>query len=159
MLNHPWLNLEDNYNVKMTDEEHGNYLQKRKRLQDLLGKEYNPINDEHFIKQGGKYDREIGHFDNEVNDGDREDNSNISELSENEDEFYDYKPQIDMNAVDRSFTNLGYIGYGDGIDLTALDNTGNWQFDNVWFSGEEILINNIIKLASLIIGSNWEINN
>lgn len=30
--------------------------------------------------------------------------------------------------VDRSFTNLGYIGFGDGIDFDALDQTGNWQF-------------------------------
>lgn len=32
----------------------------------------------------------------------------------------------DMKLVDRSFTKLGYIGYGDGIDLDALDNTKNW---------------------------------
>lgn len=35
-----------------------------------------------------------------------------------------------MNLIDRSFTNLGYIGYGDGIDLDKLDNGGNWQFSN-----------------------------
>lgn len=66
-----------------------------------------------------------------MNDGDREDNSEVDEMSEGEDEFYGYKPEIDLKIVDRSFTNLGYIGYGDGIDLTALDNTRNWQFDNV----------------------------
>jgi serine/threonine-protein kinase SRPK3 len=30
--------------------------------------------------------------------------------------------------VDRSFTDLGYIGYCDGIDLEELDNCGNCQF-------------------------------
>lgn len=29
---------------------------------------------------------------------------------------------------DRNFRNV-YIGYADGIDLNALDNTANWQFD------------------------------
>jgi serine/threonine protein kinase len=29
---------------------------------------------------------------------------------------------------DRSFKNV-YVGYADGIDLNALDNTANWQFD------------------------------
>lgn len=56
MLSHPWLNEPDNLNVKMTDEEHKKYMDKRKQLQDLLGADFNPINDEHFITTGGKYD-------------------------------------------------------------------------------------------------------
>ena len=32
---------------------------------------------------------------------------------------------------DRSFKNV-YVGYADGIDLNALDNTANWQFDQKW---------------------------
>ncbi|CAD8164584.1 unnamed protein product [Paramecium octaurelia] len=35
---------------------------------------------------------------------------------------------VDHRVIDRSFTDLGYIGYGDGIDLEQLDSTGNWQF-------------------------------
>ena len=30
---------------------------------------------------------------------------------------------------DRNFRNV-YVGYADGIDLNALDNTANWQFDH-----------------------------
>ena len=37
--------------------------------------------------------------------------------------------KVDMRIVDRSFTNLGYIGYGEGINFDTLDQTGNWQFD------------------------------
>lgn len=33
---------------------------------------------------------------------------------------------VQHNVIDRSFTDLGYIGYGDGIDLYELDSTGNW---------------------------------
>ena len=36
---------------------------------------------------------------------------------------------VQHNVIDRSFTDLGYIGYGDGIDLQELDSTGNWQFN------------------------------
>ncbi|CAD8101565.1 unnamed protein product [Paramecium sonneborni] len=35
---------------------------------------------------------------------------------------------VEHRVIDRSFTDLGYIGYGDGIDLEQLDSTGNWQF-------------------------------
>lgn len=35
---------------------------------------------------------------------------------------------IDHRIIDRSFTDLGYIGYGEGIDLEQLDSTKNWQF-------------------------------
>jgi serine/threonine-protein kinase SRPK3 len=34
----------------------------------------------------------------------------------------------DIRMVDRSFTDLGYIGYSDGIALGELDCQGNWQF-------------------------------
>ncbi len=36
--------------------------------------------------------------------------------------------KVDLKFIDRSFTNMGYIGYGDGIDLEDLDKGGNWQF-------------------------------
>ncbi|CAD8199089.1 unnamed protein product [Paramecium octaurelia] len=35
---------------------------------------------------------------------------------------------VDHRLIDRSFTDLGYIGYGEGINLEQLDSTGNWQF-------------------------------
>lgn len=38
--------------------------------------------------------------------------------------------QVEHRVIDRTFTDLGYIGYGDGIDLELLDSTGNWQFES-----------------------------
>ena len=58
--------------------------------------------------------------------GDVEDNQERSEDSADDDEFYGKKPGVDIKIIDRSFTNMGYIGFGDGIDLDALDNGGNW---------------------------------
>jgi len=33
-----------------------------------------------------------------------------------------------LKLIDRSFTDLGYIGYNDGISLHKLDSEANWQF-------------------------------
>ena len=38
------------------------------------------------------------------------------------------KKYADVKLVDRSFTDLGYIGYCDGINLDELDSCANWQF-------------------------------
>lgn len=35
---------------------------------------------------------------------------------------------VEVKLVDRSFTDLGYIGYCDGICLEDLDACANWQF-------------------------------
>lgn len=35
----------------------------------------------------------------------------------------------DVRLVDRSFTDLGYIGYCDGLSLAELDQVSNWQFE------------------------------
>ncbi len=59
------------------------------------------------------------------NDADDEMNKNNAE-EENDDEFYGYQPNINRQYIDRSFTNLGYIGFGDGINFGELDNAGNW---------------------------------
>ena len=67
-------------------------------------------------------------YDSEVNDGDSEDNS---ELSEELSEFGFKEVNIHPGFIDRSFTDLGYIGFGGGIDFSDLDRTGNWQFDNI----------------------------
>ena len=65
-----------------------------------------------------------------------ESDSSISpETRKNEGWGVDYKGRllqtkklVDLRLVDRSFTDLGYIGYGDGIDMEMLDCTRNWQF-------------------------------
>lgn len=37
--------------------------------------------------------------------------------------------RMPFKFIDRSFTNLGYIGYNEGIQLNDLDNEANWQFN------------------------------
>jgi serine/threonine-protein kinase SRPK3 len=34
----------------------------------------------------------------------------------------------EIKLIDRSYTDLGYIGYGTGIYLEKLDFGPNWQF-------------------------------
>ena len=34
----------------------------------------------------------------------------------------------DIRWVDRSFTDVGYVGYSCGLALGELDREGNWQF-------------------------------
>lgn len=34
---------------------------------------------------------------------------------------------VEVKLIDKSFTDLGYIGYCDGIELHTLDSK-NWQF-------------------------------
>lgn len=70
-------------------------------------------------------------LDDDLNDADNEGFSGDDEEDEEEDDsFYEnieLKP--DHAIVDRSFTNLGYIGFGEGINFETLDQTKNWQFD------------------------------
>jgi serine/threonine-protein kinase SRPK3 len=47
---------------------------------------------------------------------------------DNDDEFFGYEKVGDIRYIDRSFMDLGYIGYGDGIFLEKLDAGPNWQF-------------------------------
>lgn len=110
MLSHPWVLSPDQEDVKMTDEEYKNYL---------LSKKNNEGEEPEYINKMEKVDSDLEY-------GGSEDNDKWSKYSENEDAFYDYKANIDLKLVDRSFTNMGYIGFGEGIDLDALDNTGNW---------------------------------
>ena len=108
MLKNPWLSMPDAV-PKMSDDEYKMYLLKKEALSQ------NKEEDQPIV------DSELEYADGEDNDDDYD----------NDEDFYEYKPTYDPKLIDRSFTNLGYIGFGDGIDLGALDNTGNWQFENL----------------------------
>jgi hypothetical protein len=54
-------------------------------------------------------------YESEKEDGEVEDNTN--ETDSDEDDFYGYEKIGDIRYIDRSFMDLGYIGYGDGIFL------------------------------------------
>ena len=70
---------------------------------------------------------EIHQYESENEDGEVEDNGAVAE--DGEDEFYGYEKVGNIHLIDRSFMDLGYIGYGDGIFLEKLDAGPNWQFE------------------------------
>ena len=70
---------------------------------------------------------EVYQYESENEDGELEDNNGGS--GEKDDEFYGYEKIGNIHLVDRSFMDLGYIGYGDGIFLDKLDAGPNWQFN------------------------------
>lgn len=62
-------------------------------------------------------------YESENEDAEVEDN----ETGEEED-LFEVEKKGDIRLIDRSFTDLGYIGYGTGIFLEKLDFGPNWQF-------------------------------
>ncbi len=63
--------------------------------------------------------------DRQIESDDFDADDDYSEDSSLEEEAQD-RGKVDLRLIDRSFTNMGYIGYGDGIDLEELDKGGNW---------------------------------
>lgn len=67
---------------------------------------------------------EVYQYESEKEDADSEDN-----LDEPiEEQLFIGEKEGDIRLIDRSFTDLGYIGYGTGIFLEKLDFGPNWQF-------------------------------
>lgn len=71
---------------------------------------------------------EVIQYESEKEDASGEDNSQNTQDDENDEEFFGYEKVGDIRYIDRSFMDLGYIGYGDGIFLDKLDAGPNWQF-------------------------------
>ena len=62
-------------------------------------------------------------YESEQEDADFEESDNRSE-----EDLYEVEKVGEIKMIDRSFTDLGYIGYGTGIYLEKLDFGPNWQF-------------------------------
>jgi len=113
-LSHSWLKMLPNLEYRMNESEIEQYFKKKQAAG-------GPV-DELQLSSNDAIDSDINDADGEDND-DAEDN-----ISDNH--FYgDVKKKISNKLIDRSFTNMGYIGYGDGLNLEELDQTANWQFD------------------------------
>ena len=113
-LSHSWLKMIPDPEFRMNESEIEIYF-KKKQL--TVG----PVDD----VQGESNDV----LDSDINDADGEDNDD-KEDNITDNMFYgEQRTKINNKLVDRSFTNLGYIGYGDGLNLEELDQTANWQFD------------------------------
>ena len=63
-------------------------------------------------------------YESEREDASSEDNNGPEEGEE----LYNVEKVGTIGMIDRSFTDLGYIGYGTGIFLEKLDFGPNWQF-------------------------------
>lgn len=119
-LDHPWFKQKGNKNYKYSEQDFNKYLQKKQLL---------------------SYDRvELSSNElpgSDINDADSETellmSQKLEQKDQSDDEFYQLPklPKLDIRFIDRSFTNLGYIGYGDGIEVEELDQTANWQFDDI----------------------------
>ena len=88
--------------------------------------------DEHRKIKAERYDLdvqkdEVYQYESEHEDGELEDNA-ANDDSE-DDDFFEYEKVGDIRYIDRSFMDLGYIGYGEGIFLEKLDFGPNWQFE------------------------------
>ena len=57
---------------------------------------------------------EVYQYESENEDAETEDNGGNDE---SDDEFFGYEKVGDIRYIDRSFMDLGYIGYGEGIFL------------------------------------------
>ncbi len=116
MLFNQWLSMPPRLDFKFTDSEFEKY-QTNKQL-----KSYDEVN----LSSNEAEDSELNEADSEDNEDDEQDIPDS--------EFYNLPPHplVDRSFIDRSFTNLGYIGYGDGIQLEELDQTANWQFDEAF---------------------------
>lgn len=89
-----------------------------------LGRDY----ESHQKLRYEKYDvneekEETYQYESDKEDADCEDN-----VDGNEEPLYEVEKVGDIHQIDRSFTDLGYIGYGTGIYLDKLDFGPNWQF-------------------------------
>lgn len=58
---------------------------------------------------------EVYQYESQNEDGEIEDNGGNDD--DDEDNFYGYEKVGDIRYIDRSFMDLGYIGYGEGIFL------------------------------------------
>ncbi|EGR29242.1 serine protein kinase, putative [Ichthyophthirius multifiliis] len=113
LLHCDWLKANTNYLFKYTESEFQRYMAKKQLLS------YDEV-------QLSSNEAE----DSEIYDADSSKNTSVLQ-EDDDDQFYgqsEYK--FDYKLIDRSFTNLGYIGYGDGIVLEDLDQNANWQFEN-----------------------------
>ncbi len=99
------------------------------------------------LKNNGGENEIYYYQENDQGEDDYDENEDEDEGEEDEDEnqqdegkhnyYYDSDDQFygppnlptNLYEIDRSFTDIGYVGYGDRINLDELDNTANWQFE------------------------------
>lgn len=72
-------------------------------------------------------------YESDREDGSNEDNNApYAGSGDSDEEWYGkdirYKRIKNIRLIDQSFTDVGYTGYSEGINLERLDSIANWQF-------------------------------
>jgi len=108
MLKNPWLNMEPNFDYKMSDREY---------------EKMNIIKKTNKIERKNLNEKDVIESDTELNHGDREDNDDLEREEEDVDESF-VEPTDNINIF--NFNNSFAI-YGQHVKLSALDKA-NPQF-------------------------------
>ncbi len=127
LLNHPWLKMEPNFDVKMNDVE----ITKMNFFENIKNEEMeNEKNNNFLYDDDSDNDRQVYTSESEVNEGDDEDNSEYDvEFSEDDKESEESGDENPDKVNIMNFNN-SYAQYGQFVDLTSLDRA-NPQFDNI----------------------------
>jgi serine/threonine protein kinase len=117
LLNHPWLNMPDNFDYLMSDREYEKMMMVKKNAK--KEKSGNSNNDE-------QSKQDLVESDIEINMADDEDNEDITDEEDSDDSFVDNPDQIHIQNFNNSFA-----AYGQHVNLAALDRA-NPQFDKIF---------------------------
>ena len=133
LLNHPWLKMEPNFDVKMNDVE----IAKMNFFENIKNEEMeNEKNNNFLYDDDSDNDRQVYTSESEVNEGDDEDNSEYDvEFSEDDKESEESGDENPDKVNIMNFNN-SYAQYGQFVDLTSLDRA-NPQFDNIINGNDE----------------------
>ena len=127
LLNHPWLKMEDNFDVKMNEVEIAkmNFIENLKNEEIENEKNNNILNDD-----DSDNDRQVYTSESEINEGDDEDNSEYDNEFSDDDKESDDSGDQNPDKVNIMNFNNSFAQYGQFVDLTSLDRA-NPQFDNI----------------------------
>lgn len=113
-LSHAWLKMPPKIDFRMTESEIEEFFKEKQKKIAVA------VDEVQFPNET---------LDSDINDADEEDNDDVDEDISDTEFYGEQENKLSNKLIDRSFTNLGYIGYGEGLKLQELDQTANWQFD------------------------------
>ena len=127
LLNHPWLKMEDNFDVKMNEVE----IAKMNLIENLKNEEIENEKNNNFLNDDDSdNDRQVYTSESEINEGDNEDNSEYDNEFSDEDKESNESGDENPDKVNIMNFNNSFAQYGQFVDLTSLDRA-NPQFDQI----------------------------
>jgi serine/threonine-protein kinase SRPK3 len=127
LLNHPWLKMEDNFDVKMNEVE----IAKMNLIENLKNEEIENEKNNNFLNDDDSdNDRQVYTSESEINEGDNEDNSEYDNEFSDDDKESNESGDENPDKVNIMNFNNSFAQYGQFVDLTSLDRA-NPQFDQI----------------------------